>query len=121
MISDYDISKYLPSTKQNVSMARNTWSPNLWARVSSIVHTPMDTKDTCNTYFYNYKKYITTKETCCSTILLPFLLTAGRSARRPDPSLPRPELTPMHMISWLAFSPFLTSSSSRGISLANWG
>ena len=63
----------------------------------------------------------TTNETCCSTILLPFLLTAGRSARRPDPSLPRPELTPMHMISWLAFSPFLTPSSSRGISLANWG
>ena len=39
-------------------MARNTWSPNLWARVSNIVHTPMETKDTCNTYFYNYKKYI---------------------------------------------------------------
>ena len=59
MISDYDISKYLPSTKQNVSMARNTWSPNLWARVSSIVHTPMDTKDTCNTYiFYNYLQKI---------------------------------------------------------------
>ena len=56
MISDYDISKYLPSTKQKVSMARNTWSPNLWARVSSIVHTPMDTKDTCNTYFLQLQK-----------------------------------------------------------------
>ena len=105
-------------------MATNTWSPNLCARVSSIVHTPIDTKETCNKYFLHLKKiyYLdTTNETCCSTILLPFLLTAGRSARRPDPSLPRPELTPIHMISWLAFSPFLTPSSSRGISLANWG
>ena len=37
-------------------MARNTWSPNLWARVSSIVHTPMDTKETCNTYFLQLQK-----------------------------------------------------------------
>ena len=83
-------------------MATNTWSPNLWARVSSIVHTPIDTKETYNIiYIFTFTKNIldTTNETCCSTILLPFLLTAGRSARRPEPSLPRPELTPMHMIS----------------------
>ena len=48
--------KYSPSTKQNVSMARNTWSPNLWARVSSIVHTPIDTKETCNICFLHLQK-----------------------------------------------------------------
>ena len=61
------------------------------------------------------------KEICWSKILLPSLLIRGRSARKPEISLPRPELTPMHIINWEAFSPFLFSSSSRGISLANIG
>ena len=82
----------------------NTFSPNIWARVSSMVHTPMEMK-----------------EICWRRILFPSLLMTAVSARKPETSLPSPELMPMHMMSWAAFSPFLFSSWSRGISLAKFG